>query len=189
MRFYKFMALLLEYPSNEFCAHLKELAETVDEFNLSADEKQVLAGFIAWCQSLDATALQAKYVETFDLTPDHCLYLTHHLYEEEDRERGATLATLKEFFRHNGFEVANGELPDYVPLILEFVSQCDDLAVTGSLLQQSGPALEEVATRLVAHQLPWGPLLEVLINHLDPARHQSEPSITVDRPQPTASVA
>ncbi|RLA11570.1 MAG: hypothetical protein DRQ52_09410, partial [Gammaproteobacteria bacterium] len=88
-------------------------------------------------------------------------------------ERGATLATLKEFFRHQGFEVEGGELPDYLPLILEFVSQCDqtDLDVAKSLLEQSAPAMSEVATRMVAHDIAWAPLLKLLEQNLDPQRH------------------
>ncbi len=173
MLFYKLLAVLLEYPSVETCAHFGELRTTVDQLALDDADKQVLRQFIDWCSNQSSTQLQAKYVETFDLTPDHCLYLTHHLYEEEDAERGATLATLKEFFRHQGFEVKGGELPDYLPLILELVSQCDpsDLDVAKSLLEQSAPAMSEVATRLVAHNLAWAPLLKLLEQNLDPQRH------------------
>jgi len=171
MLFYKLLAVLLEYPSMETCAHFGELRETVDELALDDAEKQTLQDFIDWCSQQSPTQLQAKYVETFDLTPDHCLCLTHHLYEEEDAERGATLATLKEFFRHQGFEVEGGELPDYLPLILEFVSQSDDMVVAKSLLEQSAPAMSEVATRMVAHEIAWAPLLKLLEQNLDPQRH------------------
>ena len=174
MLFYKLLAILLEYPTLETCAHYGELRETVDELALDETEKQVLRDFIDWCSQQRPTQLQAKYVETFDLTPDHCLYLTHHLYEEQDAERGATLATLKEFFRHQGFAVEGGELPDYLPLILEFVSQSDqaeNLDVAKSLLEQSAPAMSEVATRMVAHDIAWAPLLKLLEQNLDPQRH------------------
>ena len=171
MIFYKLLAVLLDYPSMDVCAHFDDLRQSVDEMALDDTEKQTLRDFINWCSEQRPTQLQAKYVETFDLTPDHCLYLTYHLYEEEDAERGSTLATLKEFFRHQGFEIEGGELPDYLPLILEFVSQTDDLVVAKSLLEQSAPSMSEVATRMVAHDIAWAPLLKLLEQNLDPQRH------------------
>lgn len=173
MLFYKLLSVLLEYPANDTYDHLDELAEAVSELPVEAAEKAVLHDFITWCQGQTSTELQARYVETFDLTPDQSLHLTHHLFEEQDPGRGDTLVTLKEFFRHEGFIVSGGELPDYLPLILEFVSAAQDLGVARSLLEQSAPALEEVTRVLTAKQSPWAPLLSLIERHLDPSRHAS----------------
>ena len=72
--------------------------------------------FIAWAQALPFTELQEHYVKTFDLTPDNALYLTHHLFEEQDRARGPALVKLSEYFQAQGFAIEHGELPDYLPL-------------------------------------------------------------------------
>lgn len=160
---YKILSVLLSYPDREFFAHLDEIEDAVEILELDLRDREALTAFLAWCQELPATELQARYVETFDLTPDHALYLTHHLFEEQDRNRGMTLATLKEYFRHAGFEVDAGELPDYLPLILEYVSTLDDKVIAGSFLRQSAQALEVVANNLQANQSPWAPLLQIVL--------------------------
>ena len=60
------------------------------------EDQQALLDFIAWAQALPFTELQEHYVKIFDLTPDNALYLTHHLFEEQDRARGPALVKLSE---------------------------------------------------------------------------------------------
>ena len=171
MLFYKLLSVLLEYPNADTYAHLDELATASDELGLKPDERAVLRQFVAWCGEQSLIDLQARYVETFDLTPDHSLHLTHHLFEEEDRERGITLATLREFFVCSGFELSSNELPDYLPLILEFVSESDDLAKAKVLLDQGQPAVVELFNRLTASQSPLAPLLGLLQENRLPDAH------------------
>lgn len=162
---YKILSLLLGYPDREFCEHLFEIEDAIAETEMELQDREALSGFLDWCQSIPATDFQARYVETFDLTPDNALYLTHHLFEEEDKERGITLATLSEYFKAEGFQVDGGELPDYLPLILEYVSNLEDETIARSFMSQSAQALAVVANNLQRIKSPWSPLMAVVVRH------------------------
>src|SRR5512135_1060346 len=119
MQFYKVLSALLEYPDEELKAALPEIgAALTREPDISAQDRAALARFLQWMADTDTTELQAGYVQTFDLTPEHSLHLTHHLFGD-DKNRGPALIDLSEFYKSYGVEVATNELPDYLPLVLE----------------------------------------------------------------------
>lgn len=166
MRLYKLLAVLLEYPTREFRDHLDAIEAAIPGLdNATGKEKGVLHDFTAWARSLPLTEFQAQYVKTFDLTPDNALYLTHHLFEEQDRNRGPTLIRLSEYFKQAGFEIENGELPDYLPLILEYVSTLDNDARARTFLSQSADVSAIVAENLETIASPYAPLLRIVERH------------------------
>lgn len=123
---YRLLSHLLDYPTRDFYEHLSEMrALTSTQAELDADMRATLQAFMRAAQAMSLTELQERYVNTFDMNQDHSLHLTHHTYGD-DRGRGPALIELDEHFKANGFEV-NGkrELPDYLPLILEYVSTLD----------------------------------------------------------------
>jgi len=63
-------------------------------------------------------------VQLFDRNPSHSLHLFEHIHGE-DRARGQAMVDLIDEYRQHGFEPVADELPDYVPLFLEFLSLCD----------------------------------------------------------------
>jgi len=109
--------------------------------------------------------LQANYVKTFDQSPENALYLTHHLFEEQDRERGPTLVELADYYKSQGFEIESNELPDYLPLILEYVSTLDDETQARLFLKQSAEACEIVAANLESVHSPYAPLVRIVERH------------------------
>ena len=123
---YRLLSHLLDYPSREYYQNLDELhAVTQSDDSLTDETRQTLQTFIKQSQSLSLTALQEQYVNTFDMNENHSLLLTHHTLGD-DRGRGPALIELDEHYKENGFEVnGNRELPDYLPLILEYVSTLD----------------------------------------------------------------
>lgn len=70
--------------------------------------------------------LQELYVETFDFQRKSTLYMTYFKYEDS-KERGAMLAELKSIYQLYGLDMMNEELPDYLPLMLEFLYAMDGL--------------------------------------------------------------
>lgn len=166
MMLYRLLSVLLDYPNDEVCAHLDEFSDMVRSLEYASEpQRQAITGFVDWAQAQSPTEWQAKYVQTFDLTPDHSLYLTHHLLEEQDRDRGPTLVKLVEYFRACGFEIAEGQLPDYLPLLLEYVSTLPDERNAVSFLRQSHDAIAVVAHNLEQIDSPYGPLLNVVLEH------------------------
>ncbi|OGS94342.1 MAG: nitrate reductase molybdenum cofactor assembly chaperone [Gallionellales bacterium RBG_16_56_9] len=132
MRIYKILSALLEYPEQELMDNLPEIRTILDaSTEIDAAEKVALRKFLDHLASMSLTELQAEYVRTFDSTPEHSLHLTHHLFSEDgDRERGPALIDLGEMFKEYGVKTVTNELPDYLPLLLEFASCLEDSEAT-----------------------------------------------------------
>jgi nitrate reductase delta subunit len=98
--------------------------------------------------------LQNHYVEIFDLSRRHTLYLSYYT-DGDTRRRGETLMTIKQRYRRSGFLVdTHGELPDYLPLILEYAARVDP-ADGAELLQDFRRSLELLRLALVDKGTPY----------------------------------
>jgi nitrate reductase delta subunit len=127
MKMYKILSVLLEYPEQELIDNLSEIKTWVDETaELEKKERTVLKTFVAQMEKKSLLELQAEYVNTFDMNAEHSLHLTHHLFGD-DKNRGPALIDLGELYKDYGVEVSEStnELPDYLPLILEFAAYLD----------------------------------------------------------------
>jgi len=161
MRIYKIMARLLDYPSGELMENLPAITEMLKEDpDVTAQERDALMQFISWMQIHDLTGIQSDYVQTFDMTPEHDLHLTHHLFGD-DRGRGPALIDLSEYYKASGLELAEGEIPDYLPLILEYVSTLDDLQAR-VFLADASKVLKVLAENLEKAQSPYAKLLRIV---------------------------
>ena len=179
--FYKLISKLLDYPDAELIAAIPELREEINHGSgrsFEAAEWLVLDRFLNHLSGLDATEAQAAYVQTFDLTPEHALHLTHHLFGD-DKNRGPALIDLTEFYKDYGLELAVSregegganehaaneaavnELPDYLPLVLEFASQLDPDEARVFLSQWS-KVLGQLATNLEEAGSPYAPLVRLV---------------------------
>ena len=163
---YKVLSILLEYPTKDLAAHWDDINKLITELpDLTIEDKAVLNGFILWASSLSLTKFQAEYVNNFDMTAENSLYLTYHLFDEQDRDRGPALIELSELYKSTGFEIGSGELPDYLPLILEYVSTMDDTASAYAFLQQTSQAADIIATNLEKNESPYAPLIRMVARH------------------------
>ncbi len=161
MMFYRIASALLAYPDAELREALPEIATLIyAEPGMSADERAVLTRFVGWLSDSDSIAAEEDYVRTFDMVPEHSLHLTHHLIGE-DKNRGPALIDLGEFYKSYGFGIAENELPDYLPLMLEFVSVL--AADEGRIfLSRWNKVLRQLAANLAAAGSAYAPLLELL---------------------------
>lgn len=126
MQIYKLLSVLLEYPSQELIDNLPEIKHRLDQCDDIDDEERLkLHGFNDYLASKSLTGLQEDYVQTFDMTAEHSLHLSHHLFGD-DKNRGPALIDLGELYKDYGVEVVTNELPDYLPLTLEFAAQLED---------------------------------------------------------------
>ncbi|MGB2833510.1 MAG: nitrate reductase molybdenum cofactor assembly chaperone [Methylotenera sp.] len=163
MQIYKLLSALLDYPNQELVQHLPELSEFVAQ-NQEIDraESDALQGFLAHLQSMSVTELQADYVKTFDMTAEHSLHLTHHLFGD-DKNRGPALIDLGELYKDYGVEVVTNELPDYLPLVLEFAAYMDDSEAT-VFLSDAKKVLGVLTENLQKAQSPYAALLSIIEN-------------------------
>jgi len=122
MTFYRIASALMGYPDAHLRDDLPDIFTAIHaEGSMTNDERQSLSRFCERLSGGDPTETEADYVRTFDMTPEHSLHLTHHLLGD-DKNRGPALIDLTEFYRGYGVGITEKELPDYLPLMLEFVS-------------------------------------------------------------------
>ncbi|MES9899454.1 MAG: nitrate reductase molybdenum cofactor assembly chaperone [Sedimenticola sp.] len=161
MRIYKIMARLLDYPNAELMENLSGIIDMLKEdTEISEQERGALMEFISWLNIHDLTGIQSDYVQTFDMTPEHDLHLTHHLFGD-DRGRGPALIDLSEYYKGAGLELEEGEIPDYLPLILEYVSTLDDMQAR-VFLGDAAKVLKVLAENLEKAESPYAKLLRIV---------------------------
>lgn len=156
--FYRLLARLLDYPTAEIQAALPEIWQQMEQ--LPEGERKVLSNFLAHLHWEDMTEWQALYVRTFDMIPDNALHLSHHLFGD-DKNRGPALIDLSEFYKEYGLELAANELPDYLPLMLEFSSQLDRDEAR-MFLSQWVKVLNQLAQNLEKVESPYAPLIRLI---------------------------
>jgi nitrate reductase delta subunit len=162
MMLFKVLSRLLDYPDQELYDKLPELHAMISgEDSLPAETRLLLGHFMHWAQHRTLTQWQVNYVQTFDLTQDHSLHLTHHTFGD-DRGRGPALIELDEHFKSYGYEVnERRELPDYLPLILEYVSTLDDTQARW-FLGQMKRVLQLLAENLDKAESPYAALVRLV---------------------------
>ncbi|WP_405638904.1 nitrate reductase molybdenum cofactor assembly chaperone [Streptomyces sp. NBC_00019] len=113
-------SLLLQYPDTELAVARPVLTTTVEALAPSPAAEH-LAAFTSWFAGQDPEALERHYVEMFDLRRKSSLYLTYYLHGDT-RRRGMALLTLNQRYRAAGWETDGAELPDHLPVVLEFAA-------------------------------------------------------------------
>jgi nitrate reductase delta subunit len=161
MKTFKVISLLLMYPESDWLAALPELeAALADEAGFNGDARVRMAPLFDLLRQSKLIELQENYVATFDRNPSHSLHLFEHIHGES-RDRGsAMIDLLQEYWKHD-FDASASELPDYVPLFLEFLS----LLPADEALALLGDAVHVLATigrKLDANGSPYATAFQVL---------------------------
>ncbi|HUK94190.1 MAG TPA: nitrate reductase molybdenum cofactor assembly chaperone [Gaiellaceae bacterium] len=148
---WKLLSVLLQYPE--------------DELGLEASEGKnaKLATFLAWRSETPLAEQQQAYVRTFDFDRRASLYLTYHTHGDR-RQRGLELVRLKRRFAEAGLPLTGNELPDYLPVLLEFTALAPREGE--ALLNELRPSLELVRSRLHDTGSPYAPLVDVVVGAL-----------------------
>jgi nitrate reductase delta subunit len=153
---YKLLSVLLRYPDRRLVDAREEIAAAVD----SLPQRGALRPFVTYLLAGSPRELEQRYVETFDLRRRASLYLTYYVHGDT-RKRGMALLRLKRLYAAAGLELASGELPDYLPLMLEFAALAPaDAGET--LLREHRPALELLRSSLRDADSPYADLLDAL---------------------------
>lgn len=150
------ISALLRYPDEDFAATARCVqGEAVEDPTVHP----LLVSFAAAAGSMDLMDLQAEYVRTFDMDSKNALYPVWHLYGDSPRQ-GRALAALLEVYREAGFAPLAGELPDYLPLMLEFTAEAPEWAGV-CVWENFGSVLSALAGRLEEAGNLYAPLLSV----------------------------
>jgi nitrate reductase molybdenum cofactor assembly chaperone NarJ/NarW len=151
---YKVLAALLVYPEQEVIDSLDEMAAVLDrERALPRADRRAVGELMARLRALDLMEAQADYVGLFDRSPSLSLHLFQHSHGDS-RERGEAMARLVDHYRSKGMEVTASELPDFLPLFLEFLST-QPAGEARDLLAQAVDIVALVGERLAQRGSPY----------------------------------
>ena len=122
IRTLKVLSLLLSYPTREIVAAAPSFAAVLDDEGLlSGGARAPLRRLSTELAERDLYDLEERYVLLFDRTRSLSLHLFEHVHGES-RDRGQAMVELKELYASGGLEMPENELPDYLPLFLEFLA-------------------------------------------------------------------
>ena len=152
-------AHLLDYPDAAWRERLPLVRAALQAVGGRAARK--LVAFLDQASSMPATQAASHFVEVFDFKNRHSLYLTWWL-DGDTRRRGASLVELKAVFREAGFAFSEEDLPDYLPVVLEFTAASGDLG----LLLRHRPGLELLRLALAEHGTAYASVLEAVCSTL-----------------------
>jgi nitrate reductase delta subunit len=130
----------LSYPTPELLDRMPGLRALTAQVK-SGPAKAWLTAFLEHLDTIALTSLQQRYVEVFDLSRKHALYLSYWT-DGDTRRRGEVLLQFKARYRASGFLVdTRGELTDYLPLVLEYSAVADPID-GAALLQEYRASIE-----------------------------------------------
>lgn len=155
------LSALLHYPDEELRAAVPEIRRALlAERILDGKQMLRLEPLLFRLAGGDLIALQEHYVETFDRGRAHSLHLFEHVHGES-RDRGQAMVDLRARYVEAGLDPANNELPDYLPLFLEY---CSTLPRGDALaeLAEPGAIIAALAERLEARSTDYAGLLAIL---------------------------
>jgi nitrate reductase delta subunit len=147
----KALSLTLSYPTSELQAAMPEIgAVLAADPRLTAATRAALQRLTHDLGQGDLFDVQESYVMLFDRSRTLSLNLFEHVHGES-RDRGGAMVSLIETYRAAGFEPATTELPDHLPVLLEFLST-RPFAEVQETLADAAHILDALATRLVRRE-------------------------------------
>jgi len=171
------LSALLGYPDAQMRSHLREMREIIHgEAVLSQPRRAEIDALLESLEGADPLQAESDYVELFDRGRGTSLHLFEHVHGDS-RERGPALIDLGQTYAKAGLMLAEGELPDYLPAVLEFVSTQPPrearafLGETAHILNAIFGALQQ---RRSAYAAVLGALLELAGEAAQPVRPAAE---------------
>ena len=123
-------SLLLSYPDEATYDRIPLVRESLG--GLPAPSADAVRRLLDWLGEVGLARAQEHYVEIFDRRRKACLYLSYFL-NGDTRGRGMALVGFKQVYQEAGFTIGDGELPDFLPVVLEFGAAGDLDAALGML--------------------------------------------------------
>ena len=147
---HRIAGICLGYPDEEFVRALPELES-------AAHGNARLSAFLCHARRTPLMELAAHYTEVFDFKNRRCLYLTWW-QDGDTRRRGASLVRFKQVYRSGGLEFTGTELPDFLPVVLDYCATTGDT----ELLREHRAALDLLSRSLTAAGTPYSGVVEAV---------------------------
>lgn len=161
MKTFKILGLLLTYPEGSVYEASEEIITLLhDEALLPEKSIKRIKHFLAEQSAKDSLEVQEDYVETFDRGRAHCLHLFEHIHGES-RDRGQAMVDLIDTYATKDMHIDSSELPDYLPLFMEYLSRCD-FEEASSLLGEAIDVIAVIGTKLKKCKSPYAAIFEAI---------------------------
>ncbi len=157
------LSWLLRYPGPELRAHLGTLRDALhEERALSFGRLAELDRLLDHLRALPALQAEAEYVELFDRGRRTALHLFEHVHGDS-RDRGAALVDLARSYESAGVVLAPGELPDWLPVVLEFAST-QPPAAARDFLRETAHIVRVIFSALAERASPYASVLAAVLD-------------------------
>lgn len=158
----KALSLLLSYPTLELKAALPEIGGVLSaERRLTKAMRGALKPLLEEMESRDIYDLEERFLLLFDRSRTLSLNLFEHVHGES-RDRGGAMVSLLETYRAGGFEPVGAELPDHLPILLEFLST-RPAAEAKETLGETAHILEAIKSRLIRRESAYAAVFAALL--------------------------
>ncbi|MFH8342711.1 nitrate reductase molybdenum cofactor assembly chaperone [Streptomyces sp. AM6-12] len=154
-------SLLLHHPDPDWPARLALVEGELDD--LPGRPAQLLRAFCGTVRDTAVLELSARYVTTFDRSRRRTLHLTYYT-DGDTRRRGASLLRWRQLYAAHGWQPPADELPDFLPLALEFAARCPEPGQQA--LQDHRAALELLRLALHDHHSPYSDVVDAVCHSL-----------------------
>ncbi|BBU57185.1 nitrate reductase molybdenum cofactor assembly chaperone [Mameliella alba] len=158
----KSLSLLLSYPTRELQAAMPEIGGVLaSDTRLTAAARRALRPLVEELATRDIYDLEEQFVMLFDRSRTLSLNLFEHVHGES-RDRGGAMVSLVETYRAGGFDPMTSELPDHLPVLLEFLSTRPFVEVQETLAD-AAHIFEALNARLARRDSPYGAVFAALL--------------------------
>lgn len=158
----KALSLVLSYPTRELQAAMPEIGGVLaSDTRLTAAARRALRPLVEELIGRDIYELEEQYVMLFDRSRTLSLNLFEHVHGES-RDRGGAMVSLLETYREGGYDPVTSELPDHLPVLLEFLST-RSFAEARDTLADAAHIFEALNARLVRRESPYGAVFAALL--------------------------
>lgn len=183
---FKALSALLTYPSSELRQAAGEIGEVLArEEMIPARIRDQLRALLDELAGWDLYDLQERYVLLFDRTRSLSLHLFEHVHGES-RDRGQAMIDLMTQYEKAGLQINTGELPDFLPLFLEFLAM-RPIKEACETLGQPAHIFAALAERLRKRQSPYEAVFRALIALSAAKPKEEEISALLQLPDPDAT--
>jgi nitrate reductase delta subunit len=175
-RTFKVLSALLSYPTPDLQAAASDLRDVIaGEGIIDSVHRRALDRLIDELAGSDIYDLQERYLLLFDRSRSLSLHLFEHVHGES-RDRGQAMIDLKELYAKSDLAISTTELPDYVPMFLEFLST-RPFAETLDLLGQTAHMLDALFERLEKRGSPYAAIFAALASIAPAADTDAEAAV------------
>jgi nitrate reductase molybdenum cofactor assembly chaperone NarJ/NarW len=178
----KALSLILSYPTQELQDAMPEIGGVLaSDTRLTGVTRRALRPIVTELGENDIYASEEAYVSLFDRSKSISLNLFEHVHGES-RDRGGAMVSLVETYRAAGFDPISSELPDHLPVLLEYLAtQSADEAK--DVLADAAHIFEVISTRLERRESNYAAIFSALLQLSEQETDKSVVAALLDQPE------